>query len=374
MDFGFSESETALREKVRGLFDSDLKATLIQLESESIDALREATLKLLKALGQVGYLTLGLDDEKKGLALVAAQECLAMISPSLYLSVEVSARIFGRLVSLYGSPDQKAEILSALKKGKRLGTVALSEDNMSVESNRLKTIGLSTGKGFRVTGSKSHIVNGPIADWIAVGGMIGEEVAFFLMKKNNRGLAFGKRIRTLGYCGTSISPLFLEDAPVPPNRVVGPFSDKKPLKDLRMWEDQVLTAASLGQIHRCYDTALKYAKGHKSGGKPIIAYQEVGFKLAEMVTLLQTAQLLAYRATWMAGAGDREAGVLALCAKVFASESAERVASQALQILGAHGYLRGNPAEEGYRNAKYLQIAGTSSEISRMKIGDAVLR
>ena len=97
-------------------------------------------------------------------------------------------------------------------------------------------------------------------------------------------------------------------------------------------------------------------------------------KLAEMLTLLQTARLLAYRAAWMAGAGDREAGVLALCAKVFASESAERVASQALQILGAHGYLRGNPAEEGYRNAKYLQIAGTSSEISRMKIGDALAK
>ena len=75
----------------------------------------------------------------------------------------------------------------------------------------------------------------------------------------------------------------------------------------------------------------------------------------------------------MAEEGDREAGVLAHCAKVFATESAEEIASQALQILGGHGYLLGNLAEEGYRDAKYLQIAGTSSEISRMKIGDATL-
>ncbi|MGD9077545.1 MAG: acyl-CoA dehydrogenase family protein, partial [Desulfobacteraceae bacterium] len=107
---------------------------------------------------------------------------------------------------------------------------------------------------------------------------------------------------------------------------------------------------------------------------PIIAYQEVAFRLAEMLTLLQTAQLLAYRAAWTDETGDREAQVLAHCAKVFCSESAEEVASSALQILGGKGYVQGNPAEEGYRNAKYLRIAGTSSEISRMKIADEVLK
>jgi alkylation response protein AidB-like acyl-CoA dehydrogenase len=99
----------------------------------------------------------------------------------------------------------------------------------------------------------------------------------------------------------------------------------------------------------------------------------VSFKLAEMLTLLQTAQLLAYRAAWMEETGDREAAVLAHCAKVFCTESAEKVASYALQIMGGQGYISGNPAEEGYREAKYLQIAGTSSEISRMKIADKVL-
>ncbi len=126
-------------------------------------------------------------------------------------------------------------------------------------------------------------------------------------------------------------------------------------------------------MKRSLDAALTFARGHASGNKPIIAYQEVGFKLAEMVTLFQTSQLLAYRAAWMAEAGDREAAVLAHCAKVFCTESAEEVASHALQILGGQGYIRGNPAEGGYRDAKYLQIAGTSSEISRMKIADNVL-
>jgi alkylation response protein AidB-like acyl-CoA dehydrogenase len=122
------------------------------------------------------------------------------------------------------------------------------------------------------------------------------------------------------------------------------------------------------------DAAAEYAKTHESGGKPIIAYQEVGFKLAEMFTLYQTSQLLAYRAAWLNDINDREAGVVANCAKVFCGESAEKIASEALQILGISGYTSDNPAEEGFRNAKYMQIAGTSTEISRMKIADGVLR
>jgi alkylation response protein AidB-like acyl-CoA dehydrogenase len=145
------------------------------------------------------------------------------------------------------------------------------------------------------------------------------------------------------------------------------------LRAVRVWEDQVLTVAGLGLMQRCFDAASSYAKGHVSGGRPIIGFQEVGFKLAEMLTLLQTAQLLAYRAAWMTRTNDREAGVLGHCAKVFATESAEEVASKALQILGGHGLLVGNPVEQGYRDVKYLQIFGNSTEISRMKIGDGVL-
>ena len=122
------------------------------------------------------------------------------------------------------------------------------------------------------------------------------------------------------------------------------------------------------------DEAKDFAKRHESGGKPIITYQEVGFKLAEMFTLFQTSQLLAYRAAWMDETGDREAVVVAHCAKVFCGESAEKIASEALQILGIKGFTSDNPAEEGFRNAKYLQIAGTSTEISRMKIAEGVLR
>ena len=373
MNFDFGETERALCEKIKALFDLESRAALAKLEKGDADEIREATLKWMQILGQAGYLTLGLDDGKNSVTLTATQEGLASISPSLFLTVEVTARIFGRLVAIYGTPDQKNEIIPSLKEGRIIGTVALSERGMNIENDPLVTLGVYNDDGFKVSGSKGHVVNGPIADWIAVAAKTGDGVAFFLIKKGSDGLSIDQRLSTLGYNGTAISAITLENCSVPSAYVIGPFEVEEPVKSARTWEDQILTAASLGQIQRSYDEAVNYAKSHLSGGKPIIAYQEVGFKLAEMLTLLQTARLLAYRAAWMTEAGDSETGVLAHCAKVFCTESAEEVASHALQILGGQGYIRGNPAEGSYRDAKYLQIAGTSSEISRMKIADNVL-
>jgi len=373
MDFDFGETEKVLYEKIKRLFDGDAVADLASLASEDVEEVRRATLKGLHPLGREGYLTLGLDNEKNYVSLTAIQESLAAISPSLFIAAEVTARIFGRLVAVYGTPDQKDEIIPSLKEGRLIGAVALSEDAMNIENDPLNSSGVNNDDGFLVSGSKGHVVNGPIADWIAVAAKTADGLAFFLVKKESRGLAIGQRLSMLGYNGLAVSAVSLENCPVPSNYIMGPFDGEEQIKAVRMWEDQVLTAASLGQIQRSLDAALTFAKDHRSGNKPIIAYQEVGFKLAEMVTLFQTAKLLAYRAAWMAEAGDREAAVLAHCAKVFCTESAEEVASHALQILGGQGYVSGNPAEEGYRDAKYLQIAGTSSEISRVKIADRVL-
>ncbi len=374
MNFDFRDNQVALREKLRELFGPDSRAALEKLEGEDTQRIRDHVLQWLMKLGQTGYLALGLENGKDSVSLLAAQETLATISPSLFLSVEVTTRIFGRLVACFGTPEQKNEILPAIKEGKLIGAVALSETGMSIENAPLNTIGLSMDDGFRVDGVKGHVVNAPIADQIAVAGNWEENIVLFLIEQGAEGLVIGQRLSTLGYNGTTISPISLENCFVPSNAVVGAFKKENLPKTLRMWEDQILTAGSLGLIHRSFDTARAYAKNHESGGKPIIAYQEVGFKLAEMLTLLHTAQLLAYRAAWMVETGGREAGILVHCAKVFCSESAEEVASSALQILGGKGYVQGNPAEEGYRNAKYLRIAGTSSEISRMKIADEVLR
>lgn len=377
MNFDLGEREKALREDIEGLFDSATRATLGQLEQGRVEDIRSTTLPILRALGKTSYLSLGIDDGKNSVALTLAQETLASISPSIYLSAEVGARLFGRLVSLHGSLDQKSEMLTSLREGRLMGTIAISEETTSIDNNPLNTIAIPNHDGFLASGKKGHVVNAPIADWIAVAGKIArkdeDRIAFFLIQNGIEGLSIGEKLETLGYKGATASDVTLEDCPIQAGHVIGPLEGKRALREVRSWEDQILTAASLGLMKRTFDVASDYAKTHVSGGKPIISYQEIGFKLAEMLTLLQTAQLLAYRAAWMSESGDREAAILTHCAKVFCAESAEEVASSALQILGGDGYFQNNPAEEGYRDAKYLQIAGTSSEISRIKIADGLL-
>ena len=353
MNYDFDHEVWGLWEGIKSLFDKELKASLKLLETEDTDGVRNVVLECLNSS-----------------ILVSAQEILALQDASLFLSVEVSTRIFGRLLGRFGGDQLKSTLLQDIREGNIIGTVALSEKGMNIEGHPFETAGKRDGDGYRVMGKKDLVMSAAMTDWIAVAGKIGDTHSFFLVQKDSEGMKIGPRVRKLGYDGVSANSLELKNCFVPSDHVIGPFDHDRAVQDVRLWEDQVLTAAALGLMKQSLDSAVEYAKTHESGGKPIIAYQEVGFKLAEMFTLYQTSQLLAYRAAWL---NDREAGVVANCAKVFCGESAEKIASEALQILGITGYTSDNPAEEGFRNAKYLQIAGTSTEISRMKIADDVL-
>jgi alkylation response protein AidB-like acyl-CoA dehydrogenase len=373
MNFDFDQKVWGLWENIQNIFDNELKASLKAMKSEDPDSTRKIVLQCLRRLGEIGYLELGMEGERNSSILVSAQEILAKQDASLFLSVEVSTRIFGRLLARYGGDQLKSAILGDIKKGSIIGTVALSENGTNIEGHPFQTAGHSDGDGFRVTGRKEAVINAPTADWIAVAGNLGEAHAVFLVQSKNEGLSIGSNISKLGYDGVSTSSITLENCFIPSDYVIGPFDQVRTFQDLRLWEDQVLTAAALGLMKQSLDEAKDFAKKHESGGKPVITYQEVGFKLAEMFTLYQTSQLLAYRAAWLDESEEREAAVVAHCAKVFCGESAEKIASEALQILGIKGFTSNNPTEEGFRNAKYLQIAGTSTEISRMKIADGVL-
>ena len=167
--------------------------------------------------------------------------------------------------------------------------------------------------------------------------------------------------------------LTLEACRIPETQVIAGLDSGEMLSRLRLWENQIMMGASLGALKTAFESARDFAKTHKTGGKPAIAYQAVAFKLSEMMTLYQTAQLLAYRAAWTCDARPKEAESLTWCAKVFCTEASEKVASDAMQIMSGEGFLAGNPAERAYRNAKLGQICGTSSEIARVKIGDHAL-
>ena len=371
MNFDFSDKEKAYFDQVR---DAMIPfASERDLESGDLSTIRDNLSDALSVLAPLGYLKMGVSGNAEPvsgtLALMAAMEQLAGISPSVFLSVEMSSRLFGRIVNRWDSADDRASLVQQLMAGKLVGAVAISESAMNVENEPLATVGTREGDRIVVNGTKNYVVNGPLADWFAVAGRLDDQTVIFLVERETPGLVLTERVATMGYAGLAIGGLELDACRLPESRVV----QKLDLGMLKLWENQILIAAALGMMAGSFETAKTYAKTHRSGGKPVIAYQEVGFKLSEMLTLYQTAQLYAYRAAWTADDDPKAADVLTLCAKVFCTEAAETVAGKALQVLAGEGYRSGGAAEQAYRCAKYGQIAGVSTEIARVKIGDAAL-
>ncbi|HEX9909409.1 MAG TPA: acyl-CoA dehydrogenase family protein, partial [Desulfatiglandales bacterium] len=163
MNFDFGEKENTLLSNLSALFGREATESLKRLETRDIRQARESILEWIKRLGQAGYFDLGLEDGKNSVALVASRETVAAFAPSLFLSVEVSVRLVGRLIALYGTPHQKAELLSAVKEGGLIGAVGLSETGMNLE-HPLETLAVSGKHDFLVSGEKCHVVNAPVAD------------------------------------------------------------------------------------------------------------------------------------------------------------------------------------------------------------------
>jgi len=372
MNFDLDKEESALCSRLRELVDADAEARLRDLKSGDPLVCLNVFLDYLSRLSDTGYLGLGLRDGKNSTALTSAQETLAGISPSLFLSVE-NIRLFGRLTAAFGTAEHKAEILGPLEQGRFIGSIAMSEGSVSLGSDAVLTTATSLEGKVRINGFKDYVVNAPLADRFAVIARSEGSLTVALVEPAAKGITIGERLSTLGYEGTPLAPVTFDDVDVSRKETLGPFEPSHFMDTLHRWEDQALTAAGLGLMDRSFRAALAHARKPREGEKPLIAHQEIGFKLAEMLTLHQTAQLLAYRAAWMDASEDSEREGVIHCAKVFCAESAEQVASQALQVFGVSGFMKGNQAEESYRHAKYLGIAGTSSEMSRMRIGDGLL-
>ncbi len=265
-------------------------------------------------------------------------------------------------------------MLHRLEKGELIAAVALSESEPSGQGDYRPSVLTRKGGHCIVTGSKSFVTNGPMADVVAVVTDLDRSPCIALLNSGVAAAEFGPRLKTLGHNGLVVASLSMNSVRVPEDMVLGPFSDWDVLDFLNQAQNLILTMASVGLMHRALEEAKRFSNEHKRGGKPVFRFQEIRFKIAEMLTLLHTAQLLAYRAGWLYSVADPEASTMIHCAKVFSSEAAEQVASMAMQIVAGHGYVAGNRVEQAYREAKYAPIAGTTSELARMAIAEDLLQ
>jgi len=371
MNFDFTTEERTRMEAIDGILTGWGSPTDFETRS-SISAIRNHALQAARSLQALPYVAVGSQADVSRACLMACSQKVAAFSPSLHLTVDMGIRLpVGILQAV--SADTTSSECAELLEGNRLAAVAFRESTMNVINDPLTTRAQADGTDWLIHGTKSWVVNAPISDVLLVAAAVEDGCGLFWVPADAPGVSIGQPLQALGFDGAAIAHMAFDGCRIPQSNRIGVFDKRVLMNRLQDIENEILIASAIGLMKAAFEEAKAHAKTHRSGGKPIIAYQEVGFKLSEMLTQLQTAELLAYRTAWSVENGVEDVESLLLCAKVFCGEAAENVTGAALQILSGKGYFGQSISERAYRCAKYTQIAGTSTEIARVRIGDEAL-
>lgn len=334
----------------------------------------------IKKLSSMGYPGMAHEEEFGGTNLdiisqsIAGEE-VARACAATFLSAGASCGLFGIPIRFFGSPEQKEKYLPGIINGDIIGCFGLTEPEAGSDAAGIKTAAVKKGDTWVLNGSKTFITNAPIADAAIIFAYNDKEagpgkgVTSFLVDSGNPGFSTGKPFNKMGFRGSPTSEIFLEDCEVSENAVLGEVGNGfiQAMKTLEFGRIGMATV-SLGIAVACMEFANSYSKERKQFGRFINRFQEVSFKLADMLIKTDLSRLLIYRAAWAKDTADPESAVLASCAKVFASEAAVEAANIAVQIHGGYGYMKDYPVERLYRDAKLCEIGEGTSEIQRILI------
>ena len=292
-------------------------------------------------------------------------------------AVSTAFQVHNSLVCLallnYGNEDQKTRYLRPLASGELLGAFCLTEPNAGSDAAAIKTRARRRGNTFVLNGSKQFITSGKSADLAIVFAVTDPDagkkgVSAFVVPTRSPGYRVARVEHTMGQRGSDHCQIVFEDCEVLPEQMLGEEGQGLKIALANLEGGRIGVAAqSVGMARAAYDCALAYAKERRTFGKPIIEHQAIAFRLADMATSLQAAELMVLRAASLRDAGEPCLKAASM-AKLFASETAEEICSAAIQIHGGYGYLNDFPVERIYRDVRVCTIYEGSSEIQRLVI------
>jgi isovaleryl-CoA dehydrogenase len=373
-DFGLGEDIDLLREAVRA-FASDRIAP----RAEQIDKQNEFPRDLWPELGDLGLLGITVEEELGGsglgyLAHVVAMEEISRASASIGLSYGAHSNLCVNQLRRWGSEEQKSKYLPALVSGQHLGALAMSEAGAGSDVMGMRATARRDGDDYVLNGSKMWITNAPQADVMIVYAVTdpdagSRKLSAFIVERGTAGLSTPQKLDKLGMRGSDTSEVLLEDCRVPAANLMA--SEGKGAAILMSgldYERLVLAGGPLGIMRSCMDVVMPYVHDRKQFDTPIGEFQLMQGKIADMYTAMNSSRAYVYA---VANAADREQATrfdAAGCILV-AAEKAVWMASQAIQVLGANGYINEYPAGRLLRDAKLYEIGAGTSEIRRMLIG-----
>ena len=283
------------------------------------------------------------------------------------LAATIGATMFPlRPLVAFGTEEQRERWLPRLaSEDGCLAAIAFTEPGAGSDVAGMQATARREGDRYVLHGEKCYVTNGGIAELTVVFAKLDGAVTAFVLEAGDPGVRPGRKERKLGLRASYTGSIVLDDARIPPDRLLGEEGGGF-LVAMDFFEHSrpQVAAAAVGVALAAFEAATEYARERVAFGKPLIAKQGISFKLAEMGMAVEASRLLTWRAAAAIDAG-RDAGLLGSYAKAFAADTAMRVATDAVQVLGGAGVMRDHPVEKWLRDAKVLQIVEGTSEIQR---------
>jgi alkylation response protein AidB-like acyl-CoA dehydrogenase len=346
------------------------------------DESQQFPMEIVKAMGGLGFLGAVIPEDLGGAGLstlefVVIMEELARVDPSVALILAAHSGLCLQHIMMFASQEQKARYVPALASGQTIGSWALTEPESGSDSGGMKTVALMEKDHYLLNGSKTFITNGSVAGTFVVMAKTDLQkgksgISAFIVEKS-MGVAVARKENKLGMRASDTVQIVLENVRVPKENLLGkPGEGFKQALGVLDSGRVGIAALAVGLAQGALEASLKYAQERRQFGKALAEFQATQFKLAEMATGINAARLLTYRA-----AIEKESGkpytLSASQAKLFASEVAQRAATEAVQIHGGYGYTKEFPVEKFYRDVKLLTIGEGTSEVQRMVIAKQLL-
>jgi alkylation response protein AidB-like acyl-CoA dehydrogenase len=379
MDFNLNEDQIMFRDSAKEFAEKRLAPI-----AEEMDAKSEMPEALLKEAAELGYFGLLAPEEFGGLSvdtlsytLVIEEIAKACAGFAVPLSVHNSLVI--KAIEKYGTDEQKQEYLPKLASGEIIGAYSLSEPNSGTDAGSLSCQAIADGDDFVFNGTKSWVSTARYAGTFIVFVLTDPEkgskgISAILVPPGIDGMNMGAAEKKLGIKCSDTREISFMDARVPKANLLG--EENRGFKVALSLLDNGrigIAAQALGIAQAAFDEALKYSKERKQFGQTLASFQAIQFKLADMATQIDAARLLVYRAAVLMDAEGRHTREISM-AKLYASEVANFVANEAVQIHGGYGYVKEYPVERYFRDARVTEIYEGTSEAQRIVISRDLLR
>ena len=374
-----TENQIIIRNTIKEFAEKNIRPVIMEY-----DEAQKFPMEIMKQLGELGFLGILVPEEIGGAGLGYVEyaiiiEELSKVDPSVGLSVAAHNGLCTNHINLFGNDEQKKKYLPDLASGKKIGAWGLTEAASGSDAAGLLSTAVKNGDQYLLNGSKQFTTHGTVGETYVVMAITNKDagkkgISAFILEKGMEGLIIGKKENKLGMRASDTTQLAFENCKVPAENLLGE-EGKGFINSMKVLEGGRISiaACSIGLAQGCLDACLKYSQERKQFGKALSDFQVTQFKLAEMATNIEAARLLNYRAAAMKDAGipnTKEAAE----AKLFASEIAEKAASEAVQIFGGYGFIKEYPVEKFYRDVKLLTIGEGTSEIQRIVIARDLLK